>query len=283
MCPYWPRAISHQRTKASTQKSLVSRWPKNKVSAPVASTRMPSGVHLRTGGGSWSQPLGACPRESVRLFPPAGVVALVHLRLGVDGDLQRLRVALDLLSHRGEVGEDGVGVLGLPQGLGLDDALEPVVHAVEDVPQGPRAGQVLARVALLLQRLADLRRRQVGVAPRRLQLGVGLGMRLDDGADVLGQLRVLGFPALLAAGGKVLQTAEAVLLFLQALADGVAPPAKAALGLARAAATQRGRDLGYERTALVAGQAAGRGTDQDLVRLGGRVHDRCLSTLLRGY
>jgi hypothetical protein len=44
---------SHHNFKASAQKSLVSRLDvKINVKAPVASIRMPKGVHFRSGGGS---------------------------------------------------------------------------------------------------------------------------------------------------------------------------------------------------------------------------------------
>src|SRR3954454_17374198 len=96
MGPNDPRTIAHHFCRPSAQKSLVSRVPKISVNAPVASTKMPKGVHFRGAGGSWSRPLGLWPRESVRhFFPPTGV-ALVDLRLGVHGDLQRLGVALIL-------------------------------------------------------------------------------------------------------------------------------------------------------------------------------------------
>src|SRR3712207_6184440 len=98
---------SHHSFRASTQKSLVSRDDvKIRVSAPVASTRMPTGVPFRCAGGSWSQPLGSSPSESVRLFSPPAVVPLVHLGVGVRGDLERLRVVALLRAGGGHVGED---------------------------------------------------------------------------------------------------------------------------------------------------------------------------------
>src|SRR6266699_7138728 len=145
MCPYSSLTCVHHNFRPSTQESLVSDVPKIRVSAAVASTRMPSGVHLRYAGGSWSQAFGASPSESVRVFSPPSVIALVHLRFGVHGNLQRFRVVLGLLPHRRHVGEDGVGLLGLLQGHGFLNPLEPIVHAVEDVPHRPSAAPLLVR------------------------------------------------------------------------------------------------------------------------------------------
>src|SRR3954464_12391061 len=121
----WPcRSLpdSHHTFKASAQKSLVSRdRVKINVSAPVASINTPKGVHFVPAGGSWSHAAGVLPSESVRLFPPPRVVPLVDLRLGVDGDLQRLGVGAGLPAGGAHVGEDGVGLLGLLQRLGLLD------------------------------------------------------------------------------------------------------------------------------------------------------------------
>ena len=124
----WPcRSLtdSHHTFKASAQKSLVSRdWVKINVSAPVASINTPNGVHFVPAGGSWSHASGVFPSESVRLFPPPRVVPLVDLRLGVDGDLQGFGVVAILLAGGTHVGEDGVGVLGLLQRLGLLNPLD---------------------------------------------------------------------------------------------------------------------------------------------------------------
>ena len=59
---------------------------------------------------------------------------------------------------------------------------------------------------------------------------------------------------------------------VQALLDGVPPPAEAAFGLAGAAVAQLGGDLGQEGTAAEAGQPPGAGTDQGVERFGGGVH-----------
>ena len=80
-------------------------------------------------------------------------------------DLQGFWVVGILLTGLGHIGEDGVG-LGQPfQGLGLLDASASVAHAVEDVTQGPLAGQAVAAVAIaVLQLLSQFPGRQVGVA-----------------------------------------------------------------------------------------------------------------------
>src|SRR3954471_22232350 len=107
---------SHHAFRASAQKPSVSRGRgKIPVGAPVASINTPNGVHFVPAGGSWSQAAGVFPSESVRLFPPPRVVPLVDLRLGVDRDLQRLGVVAVLPAGGLNVGEDGVGVLGLLQ------------------------------------------------------------------------------------------------------------------------------------------------------------------------
>src|SRR3954463_3318970 len=114
----------HHILKASAQKSLVSRdRVKIIVNAPVASISTPNGVHFVPAGGAWSHAAGVSPSESVRLFPPPRVVPLADLRLGVDGDLQRLGVVAVLPAGGLDVGEDGVGVLGLLQRLWLLDPL----------------------------------------------------------------------------------------------------------------------------------------------------------------
>src|SRR4051812_50079494 len=111
----WPCrsfTVSHHALRASAQKSLVSRdRVKITVSAPVASISTPNGVHFVPAGGSWSHAAGVFPSESVRLFPPPRVVPLAHLRLGVDGDLQRLGGVAVLPAGGPYGGGDGGGGL----------------------------------------------------------------------------------------------------------------------------------------------------------------------------
>src|SRR3954449_8002845 len=268
----WPcRSLtdSHHTFKASAQKSLVSRdFVKINVSAPVASISTPNGVHFVPAGGSWSHAPGVFPSESVLLFSPPRVVPLVDLRLGVDGDLQGLGVVAILSAGGAHVGEDGVGLLGLLQRLGLLDPLDPVAHPVEDVAHGALLGQpALVVTLLLLQRLQDLPGGQVGVAPGGLQLRVGLGVRLDHGADVGCQLRVFDFPRDGALGGEVLDTAQAGAGLVEALLDAVTPPAEAALGGAGAATTEGVGDLGLEQAAFVPLEPLGRRANQVVVLL----------------
>src|SRR3954464_16046844 len=239
----WPcRSLpdSHHTPKASAQEALVSRdRVKINVSAPVASINTPNGVHFVSAGGSWSHAAGVFPSEAVRLFPPPRVVPLVDLRLGGDRDLQGLGVVAGLLAGGVHVGEDGVGLLGLLQRLGLLDPLDPVAQPVEDVAHGALLGQPVIAVTLpALQRLQDLPGGQVGVTPGRLQLRVGLSMRLDHGTDVGGQLRVFDLARYGALGGEVLDTAEAGAGLVQPLLHAATAPAEAALGGAGAAATE---------------------------------------------
>src|SRR5947209_1855078 len=249
MWPFRSFTDSHHTLKASAQKSLVSRdRVKINVSAPVASINTPNGVHFVSAGGSWSHAAGVLPSESVRLFPPPRVVPLGDLRLGVDRDLQGLGVVAMLLAGGVHVGEDGVGVLGLLQRLGLLDPLDPVAQPVEDVAHGALLGQPVIAVTLpALQRLQDLPGGQVSVAPGGLQLRVGLGVRLDHGADVGGQLRVLNFARDGAFGREVLDTAQPGAGLVPALLDAATAPAEAAFGGAGAAATKLLGDLGLEQ------------------------------------
>src|SRR3954447_13589627 len=84
------------------------------------------------------------------------------------------------------------------------------------------------------------------------RIGVGLG--LDDGADVVGQSRVLPFARLSGSRGEFLQEADPVASLVQPLLDDLAPPTETPLGLAGAAAAQFGGDLGHVRSALASGQ-----------------------------
>src|SRR6185369_11779459 len=116
--PRWAdRAERHPALRASPQKSLLPPSPNTRGRAPVSSTRPPNGVTFCFAGGSWSSPFNTRPSLSVRVFPPAAVVAGGHLRLGIDGALPRLGVVPDLLADGLDVGEDGVGGLGLLQRL----------------------------------------------------------------------------------------------------------------------------------------------------------------------
>ena len=125
---------------------------------------------------------------------------------------------------------------------------------------------------LSIKAVAHLGRRQVGVPPRRLEFRVGVGVGLDDGADVGGQLRVLLLAALPAARGEVLQAADAVMALVQPLLDGLASPAEAAFGLAGVAAAQFRGDLGLEQAALVSGEPSGPRADQGVDVLDGVFH-----------
>src|SRR3954463_710468 len=274
MCPCRSFTVSHHTFRASAQKSLVScDFVKINVSAPVASINTPNGVHFVPAGGSWSHAAGVFPSESVRLFPPPRVVPLVDLRLGVDGDLQRLGVVAVLPAGGTHVGEDGVGVLGLLQRLGLLDPLDPVAHPVEDVAHGALLGQPILAVTLLaLQRLQDLPGGQVRVAPGGLHLGVGLGVRLDHGADVGGQSGVLDLARDGALGGEILETPQAGVGLGEPLLDAVPAPAEAALGGAGAAPTKGVGDLGLEQAALVPPEPLGRRANQAVVLLTWMIH-----------
>src|SRR6476646_1599824 len=212
---YWFRTRHHHTCKASTHKSLVSPLPNTSVKAFVNNTSTPNGTSFSFAGGSWSQPFSTFPAASVRLFPPTHVVPYRHFRLGVDGDFQRPRVAGHLLPHRRNIGEDGIGLLGLLQRFALHTSFETVAHAVEDVAHGPFTGQGVIQVTFGgFQGVEDFSRGQVAVATGGPLLGVGIGLRLDDGSDVLGQLGVLVFTALGSPAVEVLHTADSGVEFL---------------------------------------------------------------------
>ena len=97
-------------------------------------------------------------------------------------------------------------------------------------------------------------------------------MRLDDGPDVSGQRRIDLLAAFLAFGGEVLDATDAPGRLAEPLADRVASPAEAFLGLAGVAAAQLGGDLRLEESALMPLQTLGRRTDQAQIRLRSSVH-----------
>jgi hypothetical protein len=217
------------------------------------------------------------PSESVLPFSPPRVISFVHLGLGVVGDLQRFRVVPVSLLDPVDVGEDGVGLGEFLQGLGLLDASEAVAHAVEDVPHAALAGEAVGGVALLeLERLKDLSGREVGVTAFGLHLGVGRGVRLDEAADVGGELRVLDLGGEFAAGDEVLDAADAGACLVLPGGDGVAAEAEAAFGGAGTALAECVGDLGLEEAALVPGKAARCRTEQVVVDLNRDVHLKTL-------
>src|SRR5262249_27626016 len=182
--------------------------------------------------------------------------------------LQRLRVVLVALVDGSDVIEDGVGLLQLLQRFGLLDASQAVAQAVEDVPHGALAGQAAVGVALLiLHRLQDFPSAQVGVAAGGLDFGVGLGVRLDEDADVGGELGVLDLGAGPGAGGEVLDAADAGSGLVLAGGNGVAVEAEASFGRAGTAVAQSVGDLGLEEATLVALEAARRRADQLLIHV----------------
>src|SRR5690242_17946935 len=273
MCPIRAWMPSHHRNNPSAQLSLVSRWQKIIVKAPLTSTKMPKGVHFRFGGGSWSSPLGVVPLESHLHFSPPRVFALVDLGLGVEGDLQRFRVVLVALVDSLDVGEDRVGLRQLLQGLGLLDALEAVAQAVEDVTHTALAGQTLVAITLVdFQCLQDLAGGQVGVAAGGFDFGVGLGMRLDEGANVVGELGVFDLGARPGAGGEALEAADAGLGLVLSGGDGFAVEAKAAFGGAWTAVAEGVGDLGLEESACVPFESACRRADQLFVHFSRTAH-----------
>ena len=123
------------------------------------------------------------------------------------------------------------------------------------------------------QGLSHLRCRQVRVPARRLQLRIGVGIRLGDRTDIRSQMRVLLFAAQAASCGEVLQAANPVTRLVQSLQDRFASPPEASFGLTGAAFEEFRGHLGHEQPALVSGQPAGSRTDQGVEALDGPFHD----------
>ncbi len=96
------------------------------------------------------------------------------------------------------------------------------------------------------QGLSHLRCRQVRIPSRRLQLRIGVGMRLDDRTDIRSQLRVLLFAAQAASCGEVLQAANPVTRLVQSLQDRFASPPEASFDLTGAAFAEFRGHLGHE-------------------------------------
>lgn len=113
------------------------------------------------------------------------VLAQRDLGLDVQRQVHRLGIAARLWLAV-QVGKDRVGLLDLLQGLGLLDTFDALAKPVEDTPEGAFLGQILGLVALL----GDAAGKQggsgqAGILEGRLELRVGLGVRLDQVADVL--------------------------------------------------------------------------------------------------
>jgi hypothetical protein len=171
--------------------------------------------------------------------------------------LQRRRVVLIRRTHRLDILENGVGVFGLFQRLGLLEPFEAIVHAIQNRAHRPLFGDVLGGIPPGSQRGADLAGRQIRVAACRLQLRIGLRVRFDDAANVGGQLGILLFPTWPGAGGEVFQTANARLPFAQSLGDGASSPAEPRFGLTGTGPAERLRGFGHKEPALMAFETLG--------------------------
>ena len=97
-------------------------------------------------------------------------------------------------------------------------------------------------------------------------------MRLDNHADVGGQLGVVLCAALAALGGEVLPAAHPGAQLMGSLLHRSASPAEAAFGQAGAAAAECEGDLGLKESALVTGEASGSGANQGVEAIAGVVH-----------
>ena len=92
-----------------------------------------------------------------------------------------------------DVFKDRVRVLGFLQGLPFLNPLEPIIHPVQNVPDGPFAGQLFFLIASIEKSLSYFGGGQVGVLPLGLQFWIRMCVRFDNQSNVDGQLRVSVF------------------------------------------------------------------------------------------
>jgi hypothetical protein len=113
---------------------------------------------------------------------------------------------------------------------GLPHPAKFVAEAVENVADGLAGGDYAAQFGDGQQCLADGLRGDAGVGEGGLELGVGLGVRLDQSADVFLQSRMQLLGGRAPAGRKVVEAADAGAEFVQTGVDGIASPAESGLG-----------------------------------------------------
>jgi len=136
----------------------------------------------------------------------------------------------------------------------LRPGLEHPAEAVEDVADGLAGGHLPGQLGDGQEGVADGLGGDAGVGERGLELGIGLGVRGDEAADVNFHL---GVPVL---GGRppprleMLDAADARTEFVQAGGDGVASPPEGGLGQAGGTAAVGVSHLRLEPPPLVPGE-----------------------------
>lgn len=158
--------------------------------------------------------------------------------------------------------------------LALLDRAQLVTKGVEFDADGVLAGQLLVRVALLLDELgSDFGGTQSGVEALRLERRVGLALPVNEHLDVfqeMGQVVLGGFTT---ARGDVIFYRLAGFEFAEAFADRGAIPTEFALGSALSAIAEGFDDLGHKQASVTAFEFLG-GVDAEGLELVGQVHRR---------
>ena len=163
-------------------------------------------------------------------------------------------------------------------GRDLADATQAIAETVQDVRDGASGGKrSVGPRGVGDQLVVNGGGGDARVAEWGVELGVGLRAGFQQGMDLLGHLRVVVFGLVPAAGGEVVETANAGAEFAEAGRNGIATPTEELFGAAWFARTVLEGHLGLELAAAKTGQFAG-GREDDVLDGGGQVesHDRVL-------
>jgi hypothetical protein len=135
---------------------------------------------------------------------------------------------------------------------------QAVAQTVEEIAEGAFTGQVLVLITLALdQGTADGLGRETCEGERGWGRRIGLGVGFDQFANVVSQLRVVGFGGVSSAIGVPIEAGDSGAQFVETELDGLAPPAEDAFGLTRVAVEVIAGDLGLEASSLGTGQKSG--------------------------
>ena len=124
-----------------------------------------------------------------------------------------------------------------------------------------------------LQLLTHFPRGEIAVATRRFQLGIGVGVRLDYGSDVGGELGVVVFESRSSASGEVFDASDPGAAFVLAERDVGSSPSESSFGSSRATIAESIRDLGLEASSLMSGECVGGESEEIVGSVCGVVHD----------